>query len=444
MFPENFLWGAATAAYQIEGAATKDGRGESIWDRFSHTPGKTADGATGDIACDHYHRWKADIALMKELELNSYRFSIAWPRIFPEGRGQVNQSGLDFYNRLTDELLDKNITPCVTLYHWDLPQALQDAGGWLNRRTIDWFAEYAATMFKTLGDRVKYWVTINEPMVCSHLGFSDGVHAPGVKDKATALQVFHHLLVAHGDAVVCGRSLVPNGKLSIVPALMMAYPFDPENASDCEAAEEAWLDSCAYQLDPLFYGTYPEKIMKWHQFNKIAPLIAGNDMQRIQQPIDFIGINHYFSMFFTRDPHNGVTVKKSPHVTQYSDLNWPVYPRGLTDLLLRIKKEYKNPPIIITENGISLNDTVAADGTVPDNRRVTFIEGFLDAAEQAIKQGVDLRGYFYWSLMDNFEWAHGYGPRFGITHVDYTTQKRTIKASGFAYRDHIRKASAGR
>jgi len=440
-FRDDFLWGAATAAYQIEGAWNEDGRGESIWDRFSHQPGKTTDMANGDIACDHYHRWKDDVDLISALGLNTYRFSIAWPRIFPQGWGSVNQLGIDFYSRLVDALLEKQITPYVTLYHWDLPQAIQDAGGWLNRRTIDWFASYADTMFKALGDRVTHWATINEPRVCSDLGFSDGIHAPGVKDKATALQVFHHLLLAHGKAVQAGRATMPRGKLTIVPALIMAYPADPTSATDVDASEDAWMHSCGYQLDPLFLGTYPEKALLEFEKKNIAPTILAGDMETICQPLDFIGINHYFSFFFTRNSDGYVTMVDSDRVKAYSDLKWPVYPQGLTDLLVRIKNDYNSPPIIISENGISLNDTIGSDSEVHDPRRVTFINDFITAAHTAVEQGVDLRGYCHWSLMDNFEWAYGYGPRFGLTYIDYSTQKRIIKDSGYAYRSIIQQAS---
>lgn len=441
-FRDDFMWGAATAAYQIEGAWNEDGRGESIWDRFSHLPGKTTDMANGDIACDHYHRWREDLNLISDLGLNAYRFSIAWPRIFPQGWGQVNQKGIDFYSRLIDGLLEKQVTPYVTLYHWDLPQAIQDAGGWLNRRTIDWFTEYADTMYRALGERVSHWATFNEPHVCADLGFSEGVHAPGVKDKATAMQVFHHILVAHGRAVQAGRATLATGKnITIVPALIMAYPADDESERDREAAEEAWKHSCAYQLDPLFYGRYPEKTLDQMQKKGVAPTILAGDMETICQPLDFIGVNHYFSFFFTRNSDGSVTTVKSDRVVQYSDLKWPVYPKGLTDLLLRITKDYNAPPIIISENGISLGDTVHSDGCVHDIRRISFIEDFIDAAQVAVTQGADLRGYFYWSLMDNFEWAYGYGPRFGLTYIEYPTQQRIIKASGHTYRSIIKKAT---
>ena len=436
-FIDGFLWGTATAAYQIEGAWNEDGRGESIWDRFSHQPGKTARGESGNIACDHYHRWKDDLSILEVLGVNAYRFSVSWPRILPEGKGGINRKGIDFYSRLVDGLLEKNITPLVTLFHWDLPQSLHDAGGWLNRQCTDWFTDYASIMYKALGDRVSWWVTFNEPLVSSNLGYNEGTHAPGAKDLATSLQVFHSLLVAHGKAVLAGRSILSDARLSIVPALIMPYPADADSERDRNAAEEAWIYSCASQLDPLLKGYYPAEALRRMEREKTLPDIREGDMELICQPIDFLGINHYFSMFFTGKDNGPVSVVKSPKIQQWSDLKWPVYPQGLTDLLIRITNEYNRPPLMITENGISLEDTIDKDGTVKDSRRSSYITGFVDAAKKAVAAGVDLRGYFYWSLMDNFEWAQGYGPRFGLTYIDYPTQRRIIKESGKTFRDII-------
>jgi beta-glucosidase len=436
-FPPDFLWGASTAAYQIEGGWNEGGRGESIWDRFTHTPGNIANNDTGDSACDHYHRWRDDVDLMARLGLSAYRFSIAWPRVLPKGRGAPNAAGIDFYSRLIDYLLEKNIEPIVTLYHWDLPQAIQDAGGWLNRRTIDWFAEYAGLMFRTFGDRVTWWVSINEPMVCSELGFDKGNHAPGVRDRATALQVFHHILMAHGDAVAAARACASAIKIGIAPALIAAYPAS-DTTTDREAAQEAWAGANGYQLDPLFFGRYPEQIHHAHEQAGIQPVIISGDMDRIRRPIDFLGVNHYFSQFYTRDRNGSPVAVKHASVPAWSDLGWPVFPPGITDLLLRLKADYGPQPIFITENGISLNDSIAADGSVHDPRRTTFLKGFLEALHNAIKAGVDVRGYCHWSLMDNFEWAYGYGPRFGLTYIDYATQRRIIKESGYEYAAIIR------
>lgn len=438
-FPEGFLWGASTASYQIEGAWNEDGKGESIWDRFTHTPGTIKEGATGDAACDHYHRYRQDIELMSELGLNAYRFSLSWPRVLPEGRGTPNQAGLDFYSCLIDALLEKNITPLVTLYHWDLPQAIHNSGSWLNRRTIDWFTEYSTLMYRTLGDRVTRWTTINEPFVCANLGFNEGTHAPGIKDRATALQVFHHILIAHGDAIVAGRAELPDAQFCIAPALFMPYPADENRKEDIDAAETFWQRVNAYLLDPLLKGHYPPSIAdKPEWFDAKPPEIFPGDMKRIRQPIDFLCINHYFSFFLTRGTDGLPEFKHSDKVIRSSDIKWPVYPQGFTDVLLRVRSDYGAIPIIITENGTALYDTVSPDGKVHDSRRTEFLRGFLTALHNAIEQGVDVRGYCHWSLMDNFEWAEGYGPRFGLIHVDYETQKRTVKDSAWEYGKIIR------
>jgi beta-glucosidase len=437
-FPDNFLFGASTASYQIEGAWNKDGKGESIWDRFTHTPGNIDRNETGDTACDHYHRYREDVDFMKQIGLTAYRFSISWSRVLPGGRGTPSQKGLDFYSRLTDALLEKEITPIVTLYHWDLPQALHNAGNWLNRRTITWFTEYASLMYRTLGDRVTYWTTFNEPFVCANLGFHEGTHAPGVKDQATSLQVFHHILVAHGDAVRAGRELLPDGRFSIAPALLMAYPAS-DDPIDAEMAEAVWQYANAYQLDPIFRGSYPEKIISFYKETGIPlPEVYPGDMERISVPLDFLGVNHYFSLFFIKGDDGKPEPVKSDEVKAWSDLDWPVYPAGMTDLLERLRKDYGDLPLIITENGLSLNDTVSSDGKVHDTRRAEYIRGFCSAVHRAIDNGVDVRGYCHWSLMDNFEWAQGYKPRFGLVHINYETQERTIKESAKIYSEIIR------
>lgn len=436
-FPKDFLWGASTAAYQIEGAWNEDGKGESIWDRFTHTAGHIANGDTGDAACDHYHRMQEDIELMHGMGLSGYRFSISWPRVLPKGRGEANTAGVDFYSRLVDMLLEKNITPLVTLYHWDLPQAIQDAGGWLNRRTIDWFTEYALLMYRTLGDRVHLWTTFNEPFVCAELGFSSGEHAPGVCDTATAMQVFHHILVANGDAFAAGRAMLPGAKFIISPALVMAYPAT-ENASDKEAAEQGWNYNNAYQLEPIFHGAYPQTMRAEMERRKVFPTILPDDMDRIMQPPDILGVNHYFSLFFARGTDGKPTCVKSDRVKAASDLGWPVYPGGLTDLLVRLNGTYGPIPFFITENGLALKDKPSSDGKVHDPRRSEYLRGFLCAVHDAISAGVDVKGYFHWSLMDNFEWAMGYGPRFGLTYIDYETQRRIVKESGREYSSIIK------
>jgi beta-glucosidase len=430
-FPKGFLWGAATASYQIEGAWNEDGRGESIWDRFAHTPGKIKNGDTGDVACDHYHRWEEDLDLMKSLNLTAYRFSIAWPRLFPEGRGRVNQKGLDFYSRLVDGLLKRGITPMPTLYHWDLPQSLQEAGGWLNRRTGDWFAEYAHQVVKTMGDRVGAFMTVNEPNIVAICGFELGVQAPGVKDKATSLQVLHHLLIAHGKAVQAARAAHSKIQLGIAPSVSMEYP-ETEDARDKERAQKAWDESNGWHLEPCLLGKYPEAL--WADWEKegLTPQVLPGDFKVIQQPLDFLAVNHYFSTVWGHDGRGETT--KNRDLTESTGLDWPIHPAGLRDVLLELDKRYGKRPYFISENGAAyFNEKPGPDGKVHDAARVDYLRRYLLAAAEALEMGVDLRGYFVWTLMDNFEWAHGYEPQFGITHVDFKTLQRTVKDSGLFY-----------
>jgi beta-glucosidase len=430
-FPKGFLWGAATASYQIEGAWNEDGRGESIWDRYAHTPGKIKNGHTGDVACDHYHRWESDLDLMKSLNLNAYRFSIAWPRIYPQGRGTINQKGLDFYSRLVDGLLARGITPAATLYHWDLPQALQDAGGWLNRRTGDWFAEYAALMAKTLGDRVPAWMTLNEPNIVALCGFESGVQAPGVKDKATSLQVLHNLLIAHGKAVQALRAADPKIKVGLAPSVSMEYP-ETKTPQDEARAERAWAEANGWHLEPCFLGRYPDSLWADWEQKKITPLVLPEDFKLIQQPVDFLAVNHYFSTVWGHDAQGADVVNRN--LSEKTGLDWPIHPGGLRDVLLELDKRYGKRPYYISENGAAyFNEKPGADGKLHDTARVDYLKRYLAAAGEALEKGVDLRGYFVWTFMDNFEWSHGYGPQFGITHVDFQTQKRTVKDSGFFY-----------
>lgn len=424
-FPDGFFWGAATAAYQIEGAYNEDGRGESIWDRFANTPGKVRNGDTGAIACDHYHRWEEDIRMMDSMGLNAYRFSIAWPRVLPEGQGQSNAKGLDFYSRLVDGLLEKGIEPFPTLYHWDLPIALHEAGGWVNRRIIDWFVEYADLMYRTLGDRIKYWSTLNEPNVFAYLGYNIGKHAPGIRDMSTYLQVAHHLLVAHGEAVNAGRARLPQAKFGIVPAIAQNYPAT-DSPEDQAVAEMMWKYGAEQFLSPLFRGTYPSEDMLPKGVR--LPVILPGDMENISVPIDFLGLNHYFSNWFTKGP-NGEPQRVAKDLPT-TDRGWIIYPDGLRDMLLRVTKEYGQVPIYIMENGASYPDEVSSDGGVHDQERAAYFQGYLRALHEAIERGVNVKGYFAWSLMDNFEWEEGYASRFGIVHVDFATQKRTIKDSG--------------
>lgn len=423
-FPEQFYWGAATAAYQIEGAIQEDGRGESIWDRFANTPGKVRNGDTGAVACDHYHRYEDDVQMIDAMGLNAYRFSISWPRVLPEGYGQANPKGLDFYSRLVDRLLEKGIEPFATLFHWDLPTALQDAGGWVNRRIVDWFTEYADRMYQTLGDRVRYWATVNEPNVFSFLGYHIGKHAPGVQDLSTYLQVCHHLLLAHGEAVTRGRERLQSAKFGIVPAIAHNYPAS-DSAEDHAMVELMWKYGTQQFLDPLFRGAYPESPVPE---GLRLPVILPGDMEKIAVPIDYLGINHYFSNWLTKGSDGEPQwVKKDLPTT---DRGWNIYPDGFRDMLLKVTEEYGRIPIYIMENGASYPDQVSPDGGVHDSERVAYFQGYLRALHEAIQQGVDVKGYFAWSLMDNFEWEEGYASRFGIVHVDFKTQKRTVKDSG--------------
>lgn len=431
-FPDGFIWGAATAAYQIEGAAFEDGRTESIWDRFSRLPGKVRNGDTGDRACDHYHLWRQDIELMKNLGLQAYRYSVSWSRVLPEGRGTVNQKGLDFYSRLTDCLLENGIEPFITLYHWDLPMALQDAGGWLNRRIADWFTEYATVMYKLLGDRVKYWSTINEPNAFAVCGYLLGIHAPGVSDLSTFLQVNHHLLLAHGDAVKAGRMLLPKAKFGIVPAIGMDYPAS-DSEDDRAAVDDAWIKGPRIYLDPIFRGKYPAEL---EGNQEIKPVVVDGDLERISQPIDFLGLNHYFSNWLTKGP-DGSTQKVEKDLPK-TERGWIIYPQGFRDMLLKVTDEYGKMPIYIMENGASNPDVIAADGNVHDTLRVDYYKGYIRALHEAIDRGVDVRGYFAWSLLDNYEWEAGYSSRFGIVYVDFETQKRIIKDSGKTYSEIIK------
>lgn len=429
-FPDDFLWGSATASYQIEGAAREDGRGESIWDRFSHTPGKTANGDTGDVAADHYHRWREDVAIMRELGLDAYRFSVAWPRILPNGRGEVNQKGLDFYDRLVEELMESGIEPWVTLYHWDLPQVLDDAGGWANRDTVAAFAEYTDALTQRIGDRAKHWITINEPWCVVHLGHNWGIHAPGRTNLAEALQVSHSLNLAHGHAVDVVRSNVADGKVGITLNLSHVYPAT-DSAEDEEAVAKVDGFTNRWFLDPVLRGSYPDDMLE--QFGDAAPDVEAGDWEIITRPTDFLGINTYNPQYAKADPDAPGGVTAITPDGEKTAMDWIVEPQGLEDLLVRVQRDYDPPAIYITENGAAYTDPTPVNGRVADPERISYVRRHLLAAHRAIEQGVNLRGYFVWSLLDNFEWAEGYEKRFGITHVDYETQARTIKDSGRFY-----------
>jgi beta-glucosidase len=436
-FPKEFLWSAATASYQIEGAWNEDGKGESIWDRFSHTPGKVVNGDTGDVACDHYHRWADDIKLMREIGLKGYRFSISWPRVLPTGRGKFNPVGLEFYDRLVDDLLAAGIRPFVTLYHWDLPQALQEIGGWGNRDVAYWFADYATLVGRRLGDRVKHWITHNEPWVVAFLGYLMGHHAPGLTDPRLALQSSHHLLLSHGEAA---RALWDAGdEETQVGITLNLSPIHPASESEADQAAARRQDGFLNRwfLDPLFRGAYPPDMLEL--YGDQALQVAPGDMTRIHIPIDFLGVNYYTRSVVKDDPKADFlrTAQVKVEGPEYTEMGWEVYPQGLYELLTRIQNDYDPPALYITENGCAFDDKVSAEGRVDDERREAYLREHFIQAHRAIQDGVRLYGYFVWSLMDNFEWAWGYTRRFGITYVDYPTQRRILKRSGHWYSNVI-------
>ncbi len=430
-FPTTFLWGAATASYQIEGAWNEDGKGESIWDRFSHTPGKISDNSTGDVACDHYHRYQDDIALMRQLGLKAYRFSISWPRILPSGYGRINLPGLDFYDRLVDGLLAANIEPFVTLHHWDYPQILYEKGGWVNRDNLPFFADYAAIVAKRLGDRVKRWATFNEPSVISWCGYVSGEHAPGERDEARSLQVTHNLLVAHGLAVQALRGVDSNLQVGIV---LSEWGTDPasDDPADIAAAEQSWNTNNTAFLHPLFTGHHHPALID--ALKGQLPDIRPGDMALVSQKLDFLGINSYSRSVISATEGRLENIPGS----EYTEMGWEVCAPAFRRLLVKLHKDYRLPPIYITENGAAFKDEVTPDGKVHDERRLDYLRQHFTQVRLAMQDGVDVRGYFVWSLMDNFEWGHGYTKRFGLIHVDYETQKRIIKDSGEWYAGVIR------
>jgi beta-glucosidase len=435
-FPKEFIWGAATSSYQIEGAWDVDGKGESIWDRFSHTPGNVLDGDTGDVACDHYHLWRDDIALMKELGLKSYRFSISWPRILPAGRGEVNQAGIDFYSQLVDGLLEAGIEPCVTLYHWDLPQALEEKGGWPARMIVDVFAEYADVVSRALGDRVAKWITLNEPWVSAFIGYEEGRHAPGVKDLDAAVAASHHLLLSHGLAVPIIRKNSPNSDVGITLNLASMEPASPSIADRNEAV---WWDGFINRwfLDPLVGRGYPQDMA--NGFGSGMEFVQDGDLEMIAAPLDFLGVNYYMrgisrSSKISEEENEPRTVFPNE---EHTEMGWEVYPEGLYNTLGRLHFDYAFPAIYITENGAAFVDEVGPDGQVDDPARLRYIKRHLQQLHRAIEIDVPVKGYFAWSLLDNFEWAHGYSKRFGLIYVDFDTQQRIPKSSAKWYREVI-------
>jgi beta-glucosidase len=450
-FPAGFRWGAATAAYQIEGAAAIDGRGPSTWDRFSRTLGAVAGGDTGDVACDHYHRFRQDVKLMADLGLSAYRFSVAWPRVQPDGR-TLNQAGLDFYRRLVDELQQHGIEPWLTLYHWDLPQALEDAGGWPVRDTASRFADYAALVHRALGDRVHSWITVNEPWCSSFLGYGSGAHAPGRRDAVAAVRAAHHLVLGHGRAVQALHAADPGIHVGITLNL---YPVSPAGGGAADADAARRIDGLAnrFFLDPLLRGSYPADVVSDLAGVTDFGHVADGDLATIATPGTFLAVN-YYSRHVVAAPVAGEQPPgywRAPSCWPGSEdvrflargvpttvMGWEIDSAGLTETLLRVHRDYPPLPLYVTENGAAFDDVVGADGEVADTDRIEFLDAHLRAGHDAIAAGVPLRGYFAWSLMDNFEWAHGYGKRFGLVRVDYATQRRIPKASARWYATVIR------
>jgi len=456
-FPADFLFGSATASYQIEGAVTEDGRGPSIWDTFCRTPGKVQDGDTGDVADDHYHRWQGDLGLMRDLGLGAYRFSIAWPRIQPLGSGAVNQAGIDFYSRLVDGLLAEGVSPVATLYHWDLPQQLQDAGGWPLRDTALRFGEYAEVMAKALGDRISVWTTLNEPWCAAYLGYASGVHAPGITEPAASLAAVHHLNLAHGLA---GRAikaaLGDDAKLSVTLNLHVARPDNSDSAEDLDAVRQIEAVGNRAFTGPMLDGSYPDDLIADTAAVSDWSFVQDGDTEIAQVPLEVLGINYYSTMRVAgatengragrEDGHGGGpspwvgadTVTFLPQPGPQTAMGWNIEPQGLTDLLTGMSSRYPDLPLMITENGAAFDDVLSADGAVHDQDRVDYLRAHLGAVLDAMDAGANVTGYFVWSLLDNFEWAYGYSKRFGITYVDYWTQQRIPKDSSRWYAQLIR------
>ncbi|MCD4823789.1 MAG: beta-glucosidase [Phycisphaerae bacterium] len=429
-FPAEFVWGVATASYQIEGAWNEDGKGESIWDRFSHTPGKIKDGSTGDVACDHYHRWKDDVALLKKLGMKAYRFSISWPRILPEGTGEINQKGLAFYENLVDELLAAGIVPFVTLYHWDLPQALQDRGGWANREVVNWFADYVAIVVKHLGDRVSHWITLNEPACFVAGGYFAGTNAPGLKDASLAMKACHHANLAHGAAYKVIKSISgPDSQAGLSFNVDHIQPAS-DKPEDVQAARRMAGRRKNMYTDPVLKGVYPEFMRSYYGRN--FPEITAADSEFLGVGVDFFGLNHYTSNTVEYAQDNPYKDKKVRQPGKYTAMDWLIHPEGIYHTLMDLNRQYGPIPFYITENGAAFDDKLV-DGEVRDSDRVEFLHSYLAETRRAMKDGVDVRGYFGWTFMDNFEWSHGLGKRFGLCYIDYATLERTPKASALWY-----------
>jgi beta-glucosidase len=435
-FPEDFVFGAATSAYQIEGAWNENGKGESIWDRFTHTPGMIEDGTAGDVACDHVHRWREDVELMAQLGLDAYRFSISWPRVLRNGRGSANAAGIAFYDRLVDALLERGIEPYVTLYHWDLPQAIQDAGGWPARESVEAFCEYTQTVARALGDRVKHWITLNEPFVSAFVGYHEGQHAPGHTSEREALAATHHLLLAHGRSMSILRETVSEAHVGIVLNL---HPVIPASSSEHDRFAAERLDGLINRtyLDPLTGRGYPGNVPYDH--GTLNSFVRAEDLAEIAAPLDFLGVNYYF-----RHVVRSKAIRKEANAPrevdcreETTDMGWEVYPEGLFELLERLHRDYGFPGYVITENGAAYADRVNGKGHVHDPDRISYLSRHLEQAHRALSAKIPLRGYFVWSLLDNFEWAHGLKKRFGLIYVDFATGMRIPKASYEWYRRAI-------
>ena len=429
-FPSDFVWGAATSAYQIEGAVDVDGRGQSVWDTFCKRPGAVLNGDSGAVACDFYHRYPQDIELMRTLGIDAFRFSIAWPRVLPEGRGRINEAGLDFYDRLVDELLAGGIRPFATLYHWDLPQALEDAGGWPVRATAEAFVEYVELVAARLGDRVDNWTTHNEPFCTSWLGYGIGIHAPGRTDLADSAAAAHHVLLSHGLAVQALRRDCPDAELGIV---LDSWPVHPASDDPRDAAAASVADGFRNRIffDPVLRGCYPEDVLE--RLGPAAPPVLDGDLAIISAPLDFLGVNNY-SRSIVRAGEDGEPIELPAPAGPTTSMGWEVYPDAIYEVLTRLHSEYDTPPIYVTENGAAFADVRAADGSVDDPERIVYLAGYVDAVARAMAEGVPVRGYFVWSLLDNFEWSYGYTQRFGLIYVDFETLERVPKSSFEWYR----------
>lgn len=455
-FPKGFVWGSATAAYQIEGSAKEGGRGPSIWDTFSHTPGRTLNGDTGDVADDHYRRWREDLGHIADLGLSAYRFSIAWPRVQPSGRGPLNQEGLDFYSRLIDGLLERGVDPVVTLYHWDLPQDLEDSGGWPARDTAYRFAEYAEHMAREFGDRVHTWTTLNEPWCTAYLGYASGVHAPGRTEPAAALAAVHHLNLAHGLGGRAIRSVLPDARVSVTLNLHVTRPVDPSNEADLDAVRKTDALANRAFLGPMLDGAYPDDLLADTAHVTDWSFVADGDTAIAKIPMEILGVNYYSSGLARRWSGSGQRSQADGHGDgagspwvgaddvefvrpegPYTAMGWNIDPSGMTELLIGLHRTYPDQPLMITENGAAFDDVVSRDGAIHDQQRIDYLHDHIAAVRAAIEAGVDVRGYFAWSLLDNFEWSFGYDRRFGLIRVDYDTLQRTWKDSAYWYRDVI-------